>query len=562
MFCFLQVFLSFFSSVLLSLAIPNELFKIGCPLFALFALVPLYIAISRSKSYKEAFWLSFLHGGLVHLFSSFWLKNFQGMALFTLGASLLGTAFIEGIIGWFLFFPFSQKNRVLPGIFILIKIFWFTGVYVVYEWCKSTGFLAYPWGTLSMTALSWPFFMQIADITGQYGVTFIFALFSSVVAQGILLVDEHKKILNLKSCVFSYTLAAKTFFILFGLTVIYGLYQYNKPRFPVKHINTVMVQQDMDTYRSNERDAITVSQFLTDEGIKEFSSNHKKTDLVVWSEGVLNRRWPDSYGYYLTHPEEKPLIRYIKEKKVPFIIGGAMILDRENHKFSNAALLFNKNGELAGAYSKLHLVPFAEAIPFVEYEPVRNFIKKIAGFSYGWTAGTKNTVFEIPVSSPKQNLDTEIISLEKKQPTKTTVIVSAPICFDDAFGHVFRGLFSAGTELFMNITNDSWSKTQSAEYQHLAVAAYRAIEFRTTLARCTNSGVTTVISPSGKVISSLPLFEPAHLSVSIPVYGRQVTAASQFGDWLPHVLIVLIAAFLFFCAKSKKFYCQSRFSVL
>ena len=97
--------------------------------------------------------------------------------------------------------------------------------------------------------------------------------------------------------------------------------------------------------------------------------------------------------------EEKPLIRYIKEKKVPFIIGGAMILDRENHKFSNAALLFNKNGELAGAYSKLHLVPFAEAIPFVEYEPVRNFIKKIAGFSYGWTAGTKNTVFEIPVSS-------------------------------------------------------------------------------------------------------------------------------------------------------------------
>ena len=114
----------------------------------------------------------------------------------------------------------------------------------------------------------------------------------------------------------------------------------------------------------------------------------------------------------------------------------------------------------------------------------------------------------------------------------------------------------------MNITNDSWSKTQSAEYQHLAVAAYRAIEFRTTLARCTNSGVTTVISPSGKVISSLPLFEPAHLSVSIPVYGRQVTVASQFGDWLPYVLIVLIAAFLFFCAKSKKFYCQSRFSVL
>ena len=100
MFCFLQVFSVFFSSVLLSLAIPNEIFKTGCPVFALFALVPLYTAISRTESYRQAFFLSFLHGGLVHLFSSFWLKNFQGMALFTLGASLLETALIEEILGW------------------------------------------------------------------------------------------------------------------------------------------------------------------------------------------------------------------------------------------------------------------------------------------------------------------------------------------------------------------------------------------------------------------------------------------------------------------------------
>ena len=562
MFCFLQVFSVFFSSVLLSLAIPNEIFKTGCPVFALFALVPLYIAISRTESYRQAFFLSFLHGGLVHLFSSFWLKNFQGMALFTLGASLLGTAFIEGILGWFLYFPFSKKNRNLPGLFTLIRVFWFPAVYVIYEWCKSTGFLGYPWGTLSMAAFSWPVMMQIADITGQYGVSFIFALFSSVTAQGIILIQERNKIINLKECVFSYMLASKTFFILLGLTLVYGVFQYTRPRFPVKQVNTVMVQQNMDTYRTNELDAIKISQLLTDEGIKEFSSKKQKTDLVVWSEGVLNRRWPDSHGYYLTHPEEKPLLKYIKEKKIPFIIGGALILNWEKHKYSNAALLFDKNGEYAGAYSKIHLVPFAEAIPFVDYEPVRNFIKKIAGFSYGWTAGTKNTVFEIPLSTPKNASINEIISLEKKPAEKNTVLVAAPICFDDAFGHVFRGLFSAGTELFMNITNDSWSATQSAEYQHLAVAAYRAIEFRTTLARCTNSGVTTVISPSGKEIVSLPLFEQSHLSVSVPVYERQVTVASQFGDWLPVTFIVLATLFLIFCKKNDEFYCQSRFSVL
>ncbi len=551
----LQVFLSLFSAVALSIAIPNEFFNLGCPLVSLIALVPLYLAVAGARSYKAAFWLCWLHGGLTHLLSSFWLKNFQGMALFTLGASLAGTAFIEAFVGLILYYPFSKKQNQFSPLSVLIRIFWFPSVYVLYEWCKSTGFLAYPWGTLSMTAVSWPVFMQIADITSQYGVSFLFALFSSLTAQSILTIFSGENHVSKTICFHALHLAARTTCALFTVTLLYGTFQYTRPRKPVKYINTVMVQQNEDTFRANELEYIKASETLTDRGLEEFKEKGLKTDLIVWSEGVLNRRWPDSKSFYTSLPDERPLLNFIASKKTPFIIGGALILDKEKHKYSNAALLFDQKGQYAGAYSKLHLVPFAEAIPFVDYEPVRKFIKKIAGFSYGWTAGAKNTVFEVPVSTPPENNSAEeVISLVKdRKPQKTpSVMVAAPICFDDAYGHVFRGLFRAGTELFMNITNDSWSKTRSAEYQHYAVAACRAIEFRTTLARCTNSGYTVVLNPAGKIVDSLPLFEKMHLSLSIPVYERKLTVAAKYADWLPYSLMIFALIYILYDTKTEQ----------
>jgi len=539
MFCFSQVFYTIFSSVLLSLSIPNEFFSFGSPFFGLIALVPLYISVSRSKSYKQIFWLCFIHGGLTHLLSSFWLANFQGMAAFTLGASLIGTGFIEAFCGWVIYYPFSKANKEKTS--SLIKVFWFSSSYVFYEWCKSTGFLAYPWGTLSMSAVSCSLIVQIADITTQYGISFLFALFSAFLGEKILLsfeknIDKNLRLIDLQT-------AAKAILILFGFSLFYGIYQYTKPRTVHKKINTVLVQQNMDTYRVNELDAITLSQHLTKAGIAELREKNLKPDLVVWSEGVLNRYFPLSQKYYERKPDSKPLMKFIKELRVPFIIGSSTVIDEENHKYGNSAALISRDGQYLGSYIKLHLVPFAEAIPFVEYPLVRKFIKKIAGFSYGWTQGNKYTVFEIPVSTPTKDLNgTEIISATKTQtiPKINYVYISAPICFDDAYNDVFAGLYRAGTEVFMNITNDSWSQTRSAEYQHYAVSFYRAIEFRTTFVRCTNSGYTAVIDPKGKILKDLPLFKDDYLAMQIPVYERTTTIAYLFGDWICYVIMIFL----------------------
>ncbi|MBQ7165972.1 MAG: hypothetical protein IJR93_03350, partial [Treponema sp.] len=123
------------------------------------------------------------------------------------------------------------------------------------------------------------------------------------------------------------------------------------------------------------------------------------------------------------------------------------------------------------------------------------------------------------------------------------VTFSVPICFEDAFADVCTPLFKLGTEVFMNITNDAWSHTASAEYQHYAIASYLAIEYRTTLVRAANSGYTVVLDPAGRVLADLPLFTEAALSFPVPVYAHKETVFSLLGDWLPYTVFVLMALY-------------------
>src|SRR5574344_741362 len=102
----LQVFCAIFSGFMEASAISNEIMPTGSPFLALFCLVPFYLALQRSKSYRESFWLMFLQAFIVHLISSFWLANFKDFAIFTLGASALAEAFMGGLCGVIMFlFP-------------------------------------------------------------------------------------------------------------------------------------------------------------------------------------------------------------------------------------------------------------------------------------------------------------------------------------------------------------------------------------------------------------------------------------------------------------------------
>ena len=102
-----------------------------------------------------------------------------------------------------------------------------------------------------------------------------------------------------------------------------------------------------------------------------------------------------------------------------------------------------------------------------------------------------------------------------------------------------------GSEVFINITNDSWSKTKSAEFQHFVVASFRAIEMRTTLVRSTNSGYSAVVNPAGTVLFDMPLFTADSLYAKVPVYKREMTPYALLGNWIPLLCgVFLLTSFI------------------
>ena len=574
----LQVFYSVFSGLLLTLGIPNELFLLGNPFYAFISIIPYYFAIKYVRSYKQAFLMGFVQTLTTHLFSSFWLAYFKDFAIFTLGASALATACIGGIMALFLYLPFSRKERSELSEYSALRPFYedpafrivnFASIYTLYEWVKSTGFIGYPWGTISSAMYRWHSFTQLAAITGTYGITFLTVMFDGLIAEGsdcfikslrlqkIHRIDFYAAPLNV----------AKVFGILFAITLFWGSYEYNKPRTPDKVLSTVMVQQNADPWVSGDNDeTVLLSEQLSQKKIDEQVKIGKKPQLIVWSEGSLQGHFPNAYDYYTWSPQEMPLIDFIQDNKIPFLTGGIVRkiikTDPEDEdspsivKYYNVSLMFDGSGNYRGYYGKLHLVPFAESIPGIDNPVVKKLFKKIVGISAGWTAGEQLTYFEIPCdyyaekTTPRvNNINITVPYKGKNAVEQPLVRICTPICFDDAFTDVIRPLFLNGAELFVNLTDDSWSLKKSSEYQHFCIASYRAIEYRTTLVRSTNAGYSVVVSPSGAVIADQPLFQESSVAVDVPIYKRELTPYARFGNWLPYSCIVIffIVSVMMFC---------------
>ena len=514
MIAILQVFYAFFSSLLQTTAIPNEIFLKGFPALGIFCLAPLYVSANKSTTYRQSFFCFAIQTGFVHIFSSFWLGFYRDFAIFTLGASAAGTAVIGGFFGLFFHGVSSFSKRKTDGS-AFFRIIWFASIWTAWEWLKSNfGFLAYPWGTLSMTAFSWTALIQIADITGAYGVSFLFALSSALTGEAIF---------QCKISSFSVRRSALAVASLYAIAIFYGATKLAEPRQAKKSLSALVVQQNIDPWIArDDRIGIRRSQELTDSIILK---GGEKPDLVVWSEGVLNHAFPAAQIFYEQSPEENPLLPYIRRTSVPFIIGGAYTVTPTKvrpRRHSNVAFLFSKDGEIVDLHAKIHLVPFGEYIPGSENPKIAKALKSVLHISAGWIPGKKPSIFSV-------------------QTKKGEIKFAVPICFEDAFPDLHRKMFFLGSELFINITNDSWSMTRSAEWQHLAVAAYRSVEFRQTMVRATNSGCSAVILPTGKISALLPLFTEYADILSVPIFPRKTTVYARFGD-------VFAFSALFFCA--------------
>ncbi len=524
----LPLALSLASAFLGALALPNELFLYGAWPLGFIALAPLYAALKSRRKPLEAALLGALYGGVHHALSSYWLYFYRGFAFWTLGTTTIAYAAIYAVAAMYAQFLLSGNNT-------FYRSFVFALGWTVLEYFKSIGFLGYPWGLIPYSLSSLPLLLQIADITGVYGLSFLLALSSATVAD--FCENPGFEIEKVRRGAF--------FLLILVLCLGYGLYSMRRT-IPLKsEFKALLVQQNTDPWVAGELAALKANVELTKKALSAESSEPGlkagensnplavplDLDIIVFSENSLRRPLDDFRQWYSRTPAEEPLLPFLAKTGVPLLTGSPIVLDWDTYEATNSVILVSPEGTVVDSYAKIHPVPFAEAIPFWEYEWFRNFMQNTVGLESGWVMGSDYRVFDLQLrSSPG-----------------TTLRFSTPICFEDAFAALCRRYFLEGADLLVNLTNDSWSRTRSAQIQHWAVARFRAIENRRTLVRSTNSGVSCVIDPWGRSIEELPQFEAGTMLVKIPVYSDgSLSLYGRFGDWFALLcLLLLISAAVF-----------------
>jgi apolipoprotein N-acyltransferase len=508
------VALAFFSAILMTLAVPNELFLHGLAPLGFFALAPLYLAILGLRGPKSAALVTGIFGALQHAMTSFWLWNFHNFRFWTLGSTTIAYFIVYTLLGCYLWLFLCRSGRARPLAFIVL--------WTSFEYLKSTGFLGYPWGLLPYSLTDALPLLQVVDLTGIYGITAVLAACNAAIAE--LLLGVGKKA-ELKAE--SLRLGARIAWLMCAAALVlaisvYGLLKMEKPIPLVGSIDAVLVQQDTDPWATGDEDGALASNIsLAREAI---AMAPRKPELIIFSETTLRRPYAEFRSYFASHPASDPFISFIRESGAWLLSGGPVVVDWQNFDATNSAILIDPEARFVKSYAKVHPVPFAEAIPFWDIPAFKYFIQKVVGLESGWVMGREFSLFDLP--------------------TKTgTFRFGSPICFEDAFPDVCRNFDLQDADFLVNLTNIAWSKTDSAEVQHWAAARLRAIESRRTLVRSTNAGVSCVIGPHGELIDSLPLFTPTAKFVQVPIYRDSAqTVYTRWGDWFARSALLLSAA--------------------
>jgi apolipoprotein N-acyltransferase len=186
------------------------------------------------------------------------------------------------------------------------------------------------------------------------------------------------------------------------------------------------------------------------------------------------------------------------------------------HKYYNAAMEIDGNAPLRW-YRKEHLVPFGEYIPMpVLLRPlVHHFLPGLGSFSFG------DGPYALPVDGQKAGMT---------------------ICYEESFSRDVRKGVRGGATFLLNISDYAWYGHSIAAAQSLQMAAMQSLQEQKPDVRATNTGITALISPHGRVVSQLPQFVVGTLNGAIqPMAGE-----TPFGRWgsLPYLLLSLVLLLL------------------
>jgi apolipoprotein N-acyltransferase len=497
--------------VVFSLAFPSPLSRGGWWPLAYIAAVPAYFGAARA-SWKTVAQSGAYIGFVCNAFFNYWLLTFHPLAIFIVPMIYL-TYFL-------ICFPFLRLASFLfPRYGYLVQVF----IWISYEILRTKGFAGYSYGIIGYSQYLFLPLLQIAEITGVWGISFL-VVFPSAYLAAALPEVRGDGLPRVKNFFRRHRADALVYAGLVVLACAYGLFA------PVdlggsREWKVALIQHNIDpweggvrAYRDNLNRLVALSQKALEES----------PDIVAWSETAFvpgidwHTRYRRDQELYALVDE---LRRFLSAQRTPFVFGnddGQLERDRygaTRRVDYNAAILFDK-GRIASTYRKIHLVPFTEHFP---YERTLAFFYKMLkeANTHFWEKGTDYVVFEA-----------------------AGVRFSTPICFEDSFGYISRRFVQEGAQVILNITNDSWSGSVASEMQHLQMSVLRAVENRRSVARATNGGMTAVIDPNGKILQMYEPFAEGYLLGKVPVYDGAATIYTRFGDWFAWLCLILASCAL------------------
>lgn len=437
------------------------------------ALVPLLWAI-RGKSRKAAFWLGLLSG----------------------------LAFYAGLLYWIIYVTYVFGHLPLPiaiGVLLLLagylslyRAFWALGVnwgesrglnllwwapvlWVALEFGQTYIISGFPWELLGTGLYRFSIFLQVADLTGVYGLSFLLVLINAAI---FLLLSparsrETRRLAYLPIVLL--VLAAWVGYGFYRLGVIEKLSAASTP------LKVAVVQGDIKQGDKWKKDMVQA----TLDRYKKLTLRVKGAKLIVWPESAAP-------FFFLRSPNFTAQVQEIAKAAGGYLLFGApaMELAAKGEKYFNRAYLLSPEGNVEGYYDKAHLVPYGEYVPLKRFFP---FLGKMVLMVGDFTPGKVGGVVTIPEGD-----------------------VGPLICFESIFPYLARAQVKNGAHLLVNLTNDAWYGTTSAPYQSLAMAVLRCVENHVCMARAANTGISAFIGGDGRILWRSDLFVPTSQALNLP----------------------------------------------
>lgn len=406
------------------------------------------------------------------------------------------------------------KGSGFAGVFLIF--IWVSFEYLHFKWE-----LSWPWLTLGNGLANDIVFIQWYEYTGVFGGT-LWILLINLFVWTIF----KKQVLSFESI----NKVQWSIFALVALVpIVFSIIRYKAYSEVDNPVNVVLAQPNIDPY-NDKFDRMSPYQQYRNLIAMADSLGNDSIDFFVGPETALHSVWQN---HIATNTGVKMIRRFIvaKHPDAAFIVG-AMTYKKYNSAIDatqtaqfndDSTLIFDAfnsvlliTSDSTQMYHKSKLVPGVEKMPFQRY---LRFMDKLV-IDLGGTTGELATQNSIGVFSHKKS------------------IIGVPICYESVFGGYVANFINNGANLLFVITNDGWWKNSPGYRQHLSYSRIQAIQFRRSIARSANTGISCFINQKGEITQKTRWWEKTALVGQINSNDK-ITFYAMHGDYLARISVFM-----------------------